>query len=78
MHYLVLCCCYFPCGLKILFLYTWVVNITQKLYNKMHLNAVLALIFFFKDFVYLGIVTSRKMLFSCYLLPVCHVLKILF
>ena len=40
-------------------------NITQKLYNKMHLNAVLALIFFLKDFVYLGIVTSRKMLFSC-------------
>ena len=38
----------FTCGLKILFLYNCAsINITQKNYNKMHLNAILAHIFFF-------------------------------
>ena len=54
MQHLVLCCCYCLCGLKILFMYTCVMNITQKLNNKTHLNAVIVLIFF----------TSHK-IFSC-------------
>ena len=41
-------------------------NILQKLYNKIHLNSVLALIFlFFLYIVYLSVITSHKILFSC-------------
>ena len=40
-------------------------NITEKLFNRIHLNDVLALILFFKYIVYLGVVTSHKILFSC-------------
>ena len=40
-------------------------NITEKLYNRMYLIAILAFIFFFKYIVYFGVVTSQKILFSC-------------
>ena len=43
MQYLVLCCSYLSCDLKV----ACIMIITQELYNKIHLNAVLALIFFF-------------------------------
>ena len=39
-------------------------NIRQKLYYKTHLNAVLALIFFF-NILYSDVVISHKMLYSC-------------
>ena len=65
MQNLVHCCCYFPCGLKILFLCTEVVNITEKLYNRVHLIAILAFMFFFRYIAYFGVVTSHKILFSC-------------
>ena len=38
--------------------------IMQKLYNKIHLNAVPALILFFQYIVYSGVVTSHEILFS--------------
>ena len=44
---LVLCYYYFSCVLKILFSYPRIMNCTQKLYNKIYLNDVLALILFF-------------------------------
>ena len=54
MHY----SCYFPCGLKILFLCTCVINITQKLYNKIHLNACSHILF--EWILYWGVATSLK------------------
>ena len=41
-------------------------NIREKLYSiTIHLNAVIAFVFFFKCIVYLGVVTSDKILFPC-------------
>ena len=43
-------------------------NTTEKRYNnskKIHLNDVIALIFFFEHIWYFGVVTSYKILFSC-------------
>ena len=40
-------------------------NCTQKLYNKIYLNDVLALILFFLYTAYSGAITSHEMFFSC-------------
>ena len=40
-------------------------NIKEKLYNKIYLNAVLASKFIFCYIVYFGVVTSHKILKSC-------------
>ena len=47
-----------------IFPYTCKMNIMQKLYNKIHLNYVIAFIIFF-IYMYFGVVTSDKILFSC-------------
>ena len=52
-NYLVLCCCYFSCSLKIQFLYICQMSIVQKLYNKPYLN------------VYFNVVTFHKIFYSC-------------
>ena len=39
-------------------------NITQKLYTKIHLNGVLVYLYFLY-IVYFGVVISHKMFFSC-------------
>ena len=65
--YLVLCYCYFSCFLLKLFSYTCIINITQKLYNKIHLNDVLCsyIIFYMLCIFILSVVTSYKNFFSC-------------
>ena len=52
------------CFVYILFSYTCKMNIMQKLYNKIHLNYVIAFIIFF-IYMYFGVATSDKILFSC-------------
>ena len=63
MQHLVLFCCYCPCGLEILFWYTCVTSITEKLYNKIHLNAVIILIFFFNTWCSLVLLLLTKYCF---------------
>ena len=65
IHYVVLCCCYFACVLKILFLHTYIMNIHKKLYNKVQLNDLLALMLFFLHAVYFVVIPSHKILFLC-------------
>ena len=64
-NYLVLCCCYFSCILKIQFLYICQMSIVQKLHNKPYLNVYFNVVTFHKMF-YSCITTSNCMLWSCH------------